>query len=519
MIYAQVIKVCNMCYRQPVLCYMQHKTGIPRNQMQMSSLEDRIGTDNPVRVIDAFADSLSLREMGFKHAVIKAEGCPPYSPSVMLKLYMYGYGGGVRMRSSRRLEAECKRNVELMWLIQEMSPSHMSIAKFRSDHAKELKSVFKSFGLFLKDIELIDGGLVAIDGTKIRGQNSKGNNHTEKDVASYLKYLDQKSEVYLKELDSADKQEAACSNNDFSAKQDEVKALLKKIEEKKEKYKGLQAQMKKEQSTQVSTTDADTRLMQAADGGNMVGFNIQSATDAKHCLITEFAVTNEGDRHALHSIATSVKAILGKETLTVVADKGYHSGTELAACEDGDIVTLVAVQQYAVPKAVPDERYNKEHFVYDKDQDCYTCPEGHKLESNGTELKSTKLRGKEEVKVLYKAYKTAQCKDCPVRHLCTTAVKGRVISRFEYQEAVDANNKRVEDNKEVYGQRKCIVEHPFGTLKRSWGYTYTLLRGIKKVTGEMALMFTCYNLRRAVTILGVVGLISKINERKMLKMA
>lgn len=500
----------------PVLCFMQHKTGIPRNQMEMSSLEDRIGADNPVRVIDAFADSLSLGEMGFKHAVIQSEGCPPYSPSVMLKLYMYGYGGGVRMRSSRRLEAECKRNVELMWLIQEMSPSHMSIAKFRRDHAKELKSVFKSFGLFLRDIELIDGGLVAIDGTKIRGVNSKGNNHTEKDVASYLGYLDQKSEGYLKELDAADKQEAG-SSDALSVRQEEVKGLLNKIKEKKEKYKTLQSQMQQQQATQISTTDADTRLMQGADGGNMVGFNIQSATDAKHCLITDFVVTNEGDRHALHTVATSVKATLGKETLTVVADKGYHSGTELAACEGADIVTLVAAQHYAVPKAVPDERYNKEHFIYDKQQDCYSCPEGHKLVSNGTELKRTKLMGKEETEVLYKEYKTTQCKDCPVRHLCTTAVKGRVISRFEYQEAVDANNKRVEEQKEEYGKRKCIVEHPFGTVKRAWGYTYTLLKGIKKVTGEIALIFTCYNLRRAVSILGVVGLISKINDRKMLK--
>ena len=281
---------------------MQHKTGIPRNQLQMSSLEDRIAKDNPVRVIDAFADSLSLKEMGFKHAVIKPEGCPPYSPSVMLKLYLYGYSGGVRMRSSRRLEAECKRNVELMWLIQELTPSHMSIAKFRSDHAKELKKVFKTLGLFLKGIELIEGKLVAIDGTKMRGQNSKGNHHTEKDVASCLKYLEEKSENYLKELDAADKQEAG-SSDDLSVRQDEVKELLKKIEEKKEKYKVLQAQMKQEQSTQVSTTDADTRLMQAADGGNMAGFNIQSATDAKHCLITEFAVTNEGDRHALHRVS------------------------------------------------------------------------------------------------------------------------------------------------------------------------------------------------------------------------
>ncbi len=449
-----------MCKVPTVLCYMQHKTGIPRNQLQISSLEDRIGSDNPVRVIDAFVDSLPLVEMGFKHAVIKAEGCPPYNPSVMLKLYMYGYGGGVLMRPSRRLEAECKRNVELMWLIQEMSPSHMSIAKFRSDHAKELKSVFKSFGLFLKDLELIDGELVAIDGTKIRGVNSKGNNHTEKDVASYLQYLEQKSEGYLKELDAADKQESS-SSDDLSVRQEEVKGLLHKIKEKKEKYKMLQSQMQQQKAAQISTTDSDTRLMQAADGGNIVGFSIQSATDAKHCLITEFAVTNEGDRHALHSIATSAKAILRKEALTVVADEWYHSGTPLSACEGDEIVTLVAAQRYAVPKAVPDERYSKEHFAYDKDQDCFSCPEGHKLVSNGTKLKRTRLIGKEEVEVFYKQYKTIKCKGCPVRHLCTTAAKGRVISRFEYQEAVDANNTRVEQGREVYASRKCIVEHPF----------------------------------------------------------
>jgi len=494
---------------------MQHKTGVPRNQMQMASLEDRIANDNPVRVIDAFVDSLSLKDMGFKHTTVKSEGCPPYSPAVMLKLYMYGYSGGVRMRSSRRLEAECKRNVELMWLIEEMTPSHMSIAKFRSNHAEELKKVFKSLGLFLKGIELIDGELVAIDGTKISGVNSKGNNHTQKDVASYLQYLEEKSESYLKELDAADKQEAGPVNNELSVKQDEVKELLKKIETKKEKYKGLQAQMKQKKSTQISTTDADTRLMQAADGGKIVGYNIQSATDAKHCLITDFAVTNEGDRHALHTVATAVKETLQAETLTVVADKGYHAGTELAACEDADIVTLVAAQQYTVPKAVPDERYNKEHFLYDKEQDYYICPEGHKLESTGTRLKRTKLLGKEEVEVSYKDYKTIKCTDCPVRHLCTTAAKGRVINRFEYQEAIDANNHRVDQNKEMYAQRKCIAEHPFGTVKRSWGYTYTLLKGITKVTGDIALIFTSYNLRRAISILGVVGVIEKFNTWKM----
>ena len=178
---------------------MQHQSGTSRNQIQCISLEDRIASDNPVRVIDAFAESLPLQEMGFKHVSVKAEGRPPYAPSVMLKLYLYGYSGGVRMRSSGRLEAESKRNVELMWLIEEMSPGHMSIAAFRSGHAKELKGVFKRFGLFLKGMELLGAQTVAIDSAKIRGVNSKGNNYTEKEVKEYLEYPDEKSDSYVKE--------------------------------------------------------------------------------------------------------------------------------------------------------------------------------------------------------------------------------------------------------------------------------------------------------------------------------
>ena len=492
---------------------MQHQMGTARNQLQLVSLEDRIASDNAVRVIDAFVESLPLKEMGFKHVSVKSEGRPPYAPSVMLKLYLYGYSGGVRMRSSRRLEAESRRNVELMWLIEEMNPSHMSIAAFRSGHAKELKSVFKRFGLLLKGMELLGAQTVAIDSTKIRGVNSKGNNYTEKEVKEYLEHLTVKSDSYLKELDAMDKEETS-PDSALGVRQEEVKGLLEQLKEKQKKYKDLQLQMKEQKVTQISTTDADTRLMQGADGGNTVGFNIQTATDAKHSLIADFEVTNEGDRHALLAVATSAKETLAAESLMVMADKGYHSGTELAACEGADIVALVATQQYFVPKAVPDERYNKEHFIYDKEQDSYSCPEGHQLTSNGSRLRRDKLLGKEEIEVFFKDYKTTKCATCPVRHLCTTAVKGRVISRFEYQDAVDANNKRVADNPEVYARRKCIAEHPYGTIKRAWGYTYTLLKGIKKAGAEMSLIFTCYNIRRAITIVGVVGLVEALNNQK-----
>ena len=504
--------------RSNCLDNMQHKTGTDRHQIQFMSLDTWIDQDNPVRVIDAFVESLPLTQIGFKHTVIKTEGCPPYNPSVLLKLYLYGYNGGARIRSSRKLEMECQRNIELMWLTEEMKPSHTTIAMFRKEHGKELKEVFRKLGIFLKSAELIAGKEVCTDGTKIRGVNSKANNYTQKDVDSYLGWLDKKTEEYLQQMDEADKEEEKGSNP-LSVERSAVKDMLKRLKEKKEKYNGLKKQMQEQQSTQISTTDADARLMQGADGGNMVGYNIQCTNDTANSLVVDFTVTNEGDRHALHSTSVSAKETLGVEELTVIADKGYHAGTELAACEKDQIVTLVAPQQYVVPGAVPDEHYHADNFIYDRQQDCYTCPEGQHLITSGTWLKRKKKLGREEVEARYKEYKTSQCLTCPVKHLCTRAAGGRVLTRFEYQEAIDANNKRVAENKERYQKRKCVSEHPFGTVKRAWGYTYTLLKGIKKVTAEFALIFTCYNLRRAISILGVVGLIRKIKENQVQTMA
>lgn len=490
---------------------MQHKTGTDRNQIQMMCLSDWISEDNPVRVIDAFVERLSFQEIGFTHAVVKSEGCPPYNPAMMLKLYLYSYSGSAKVRSSRRLEAECKKNIELMWLIEGLIPSHATIASFRKEHPKELKEVFKKFGLFLRSMELMQGNEVCIDGTKIRGVNSKANNYTQKDVDSYLQWVEKKNEEYLQQLDEADKEEEKTGINPLGVKKEEVKSLLKNLKEKKEKYDSLKKQMEQTNSTQVSTTDTDTRLMHAADGGNIVGYNIQSANHTQHSLIADFAVTNEGDRHALHSTAVAAKEMLGVEELIAITDKGFHSGTELQACAEDSIITLVAPQEYVIPGKVPDERYNADKFVYNKEQDSYTCPEGHSLTTNGTWLTRKKKLGKEDVDAKYKEYKTVQCLTCPVKHLCTKADKGRVLTRFEYQEAIDANNKRVAENKEAYQKRKCVSEHPFGTVKRAWGYSYTLLKGMKKVTGEISLIFTCYNMRRAITIMGVVGLVAKIN--------
>lgn len=518
MIYTQDIKAGHKQEGKIVFSGMEHKTGTNRHQLQFMSLEDRLSADNPVRVIDAFVESLDLQEIGFAHTQTKAEGCPPYKPAVLLKLYLDGYNGGARIRSSRKLEAECHRNLELMWLTEEMKPSHTTISTFRKQHHKELKEVFKKLGLFLKTEGLIAAKEVCTDGTKIKGVNSKANNYTAKDVESYLAWLDKKTEEYLRQLDEADKEEAK-NSSPLSVDKSAVKEMRRRLKEKKEKYNKLKEQMQEQQATQVSTTDAGTRLMQGADGSSTVGYNIQCSNDTAHSLIAGFTVSNEGDRHALHSTSVAVKETLGVEKLTVIADKGYHSGTELAACEKDGIHTLVAPQRYAVPKAVPDEGYNADRFSYNKAQDCYLCPEGQPLVTNGTWLKRKKKVGRQEVEARYKEYKSPHCVSCPVKHLCTRAAQGRVLTRFEYQQAIDANNKRVMENKESYQKRKCVSEHPFGTIKRAWGYTHALLKGIQKVTGEFALIFTCYNLRRAISILGVAAFINKLKESQLQAMA
>ena len=212
---------------------MRHKTGTDRNQIRFMSLNDWVSEDNPVRVIDAFAGCLSLQELGFTHAVVKSEGCPPYDPSLMLKLYLYGYSGGAKVRSSRKLEAECKRNIELIWLTEDLKPSHATIAAFRKEHAKELKEVFKKFGLFLRSEGLVQGNEVCTDGTKLRGVNSKANNYTGKDVDSYLEWIDKKTKEYLQQLDEADKEEEKSGTNPLSVKQEAVKSLLEQLKAKK----------------------------------------------------------------------------------------------------------------------------------------------------------------------------------------------------------------------------------------------------------------------------------------------
>lgn len=483
---------------------MEYIQGEDRDQMNFSTLEDSISSDNAVRVIEAFVNALDLKRIGMKENDLKTEGRPPFHSSVFLKLYMYGYYNGIR--SSRRLERECERNIELQWLLEKRLPNYHSIADFRKDHGKGLKNVFKLFVMFLKEQDLIEGKTVATDGTKVRAQNSRKNNFSESKITRHLLYIESKMQQYLGELDENDKTESAPD------KIKEVKIKMERLKSHKIKYEQLQQELIKTGETQISTTDADSKALLVYGQVVEVSYNIQTSTDEKNKLIAGYQTINRNDRNALSAIVIETKKTLGVKELLTINDKGYHNGREIQICEDNNITTIVAYSQLVNSNAKGTRpEYMVDHFIYNKKNDTYTCPQGEILRTKGT----WHAKQRDQFINKFKKYRTPKCKECPVKHLCTGRKKGgREIERSEFADAVERNNKRYEDQQDLYKKRQQICEHPFGTIKRQWGYNYTLLKGIKKVDGEMGIIFTVYNLKRAINILGASNLIEKLRKWK-----
>lgn len=482
---------------------MNFKQGISREQISMMSPEGFIASDNPVRVIDIFVDILDLVELGFTKTKLSKEGCPPYQAKVLLKLYYYGYIN--RIRSSRKLEAECLRNVELWWLIHQLTPGYHTIADFRKDNAAALKKAFKKFVAFLKGEDIVDGKVIAVDGTKLRAQNNKKNNFNEAKFARSLAYIETKVEEYISELDQCDVQE------DKQAAELKKKDVAKKLEElvkRKEHYKQLHDSMIKSGEKQISMSDPDSRSLPLNNTITAVCFNVQAVADKKHSLIVDFETINTTDQGQLLPMVTKAMEALGVAETTVLADKGYHTGKDLHECKETHITTVVAYPERSNKNIDP--AYQTSAFNYNKDQDTYTCPQGAILTTNGKAYDKVK---KGRATYLVKKYTTDQCLACMLRNLCTKA-KSREIERSQYQDVVDENNKRTDENQPLYKIRQQISEHPFGTIKRNWGYTYTLLKGIKKVNGEMAIIFTMYNIKRAMSILGVKRLMERLKQYK-----
>jgi hypothetical protein len=395
--------------------------------------------------------------------------------------------------------------VELWWLIYQLTPSYHTIADFRKDNAAALKKAFKAFVAFLRGEELFDGKVIAVDGTKIRAQNNKKNNFNEAKFAKSQEYIDTKVEEYMKELEACDALE---DKQVPELKKMDVARNLKVLKERKEYYTELNDKMVQSGEKQISMSDPESRSLPLNDVVTAVCFNIQAVSDSKHSLIVDFDTINTTDQGQLCPMATKAMEALGVNEITVLADKGYHVGKDLHDCKEANITTIVPPVERTNKNADPE--YQPSKFIYDKEQDTYTCPQGAILTTNGTVYDKVK-KGRTTYAV--QKYVTDQCLSCLARLLCTKA-ESKEIERSEYQDVVDENNKRTEENKPLYKTRPLIIEHPFGTIKRGWGYTYTLLKGIEKVNGEMAIIFTMYNIRRAMSIIGVKELISKLKAMK-----
>ena len=489
---------------------MQFIQGSNRHQTYFSTLEDQVSTDNPVRLIDAFIDKVELHKLGFSNTAHKSEGRPPYAPSVLLKLYLYGYLN--KIRSSRKLERECSRNSELQWLLQSLQPNYHTIADFRKEHAKPLQSMFRLYVQFLEDAGLLGKTTIGIDGSKFKAVNSRKNNYNQKKIDKHLQFIEDKTLKYLQELDELDKKEAAAGGaDDLTIKKEKIAQGLAKLKERTIKYDTLQKQLNDTEDKQISTTDADSRSIIIVKNIVEVAYNTQNAVDDKHNLIVHTEATNTNDGKALHKAATQAKQNLQlqkEDTLMVLADKGYHTGTELKQCQQDNMITHVAYKEQPSVKHIAHE-FLAESFLYDKAADTYTCPAGAVLTSLGTW--HNKKEEAHETSYRFKTYRTNACKTCALKHQCTKLPK-RIIQRSEYQDAVDTNDNNIKKNPHYYKRRQAICEHPFGSIKRHWGYTHTLLKGLQKVNGEMNLIMFCYNFMRTKNILGFDKMMQQIQS-------
>ena len=450
---------------------MQHIGGISREQIRFTSLDDYISHDNPVRFVDAFVQHLDLVKLGFKVQTLKKEGRPSFESEVFLKLYLYGYLNGIR--SSRKLEKEANRNVEVQWLLHGRTPNYHSIADFRKDNPTALRHLFKLFVSFLKDADLISGETIAIDGTKVRANNSKKANYSQKKIDRHIAYIDTKVEEYMKELDEADAKEP-------TQKVTNVLDKIEKLQKRRIQYEQLEQQLQASGEPQISTTDPDARALLVQGQVVEVSHNMQAAVDDKHNLVVATHTINRNDRNALSDIALEAKENIQADTFTALVDKGYHNGRQIQQVTDANITTIVANPEVVNSngKGTTPE-YMADKFVYNKEQDTYTCPQGHTLHTTGAWHE--KKDGK-KVQYRFKKYRPTACKDCPVRTLCTAKADGRrEIDRSEFAEAVEQNNKRYKENQALYKQRQMINEHIFGTIKRQWGFNHTNLKGLEKV--------------------------------------
>jgi len=472
--------------------YIEGKIDRDQINIMPMSFDETIGEDNPVRVIDAFVEMLDNNTLHCKYSEPKSTGRRPYNPKDMLKLYVYGYFYGIR--TSRKLEKECIRNIEIMWLINKLTPDFKTIADFRKDNKEVVISMFKEFGLFCNELNLIGKEMVAIDGSKFRACNGRRKNFTKRKIEKMLEHYEQSAKKYLELLANSDDNDTDDAKIDTSNIKEKLQNAKKRIDE----LHLLQKEI--EEKGEVSITDPDARHMSVSNNGTDIAHNVQTAVDSKYHLVVAVDVTsNAADNGQLYPMAEQAKKELSVDEITVIADKGYYNGEDLKKCEENGITAIVSKQKSG--SRTGNEDFAKDKFTYDREKDIYICPMGQILTRKSGDAAKRQQ------------YFCAACNECPNKSKCTTNAKGRRISLTEYQEYYDRADKLFTENLELYKQRQMIVEHPFGTVKRALGYTYFLLRGHEKVKCESYMHFFIYNFKRVINIMGITPLIAAIKKK------
>jgi len=458
------------------------------------SLDEYIAEDNPVRVVDVFVDELDLKELGFDGAEPEATGRPAYHPATLLKIYIYGYLN--RVQSSRRLEREAQRNVELIWLTGRLAPDFKTIADFRKDNGPAIRRVCREFVLLCRNLNLFSDALVAIDGSKFKAVNGRDRNFTKHKLKARVQQLEESIARYLADLDRADRNPSSVTE----ARVEHLKEKVKTVKAQMRRLKQLGKQMGQAPDGQISLTDPDARSMAtSARGSGVVGYNVQTAVDAKHHLVVTHEVTNQGtDRAQLSSMRQQTQEALGTDKLTALADRGYYAGPEILKCEQVGINALVPKSHTS--NNLAKGLFDKRDFRYNAARDEYRCPAGQRA--------IWRFKTIEHGMLIHKYWSSA-CPRCPIKAQCTTG-EYRRIARWEHEAVLEAMERRLEKMPNAARIRRQTAEHVFGTLKSWMGATHFLMKRLPNVKTEMSLHVLAYNLKRAMQIFGVVPLMRAI---------
>jgi transposase len=461
-----------------------------------SRVEDYVSENNPVRAIDAYVDTVDLADLGFKYAskVTSMRGQPPYNPAALLKLYLYGYIH--RVHSSRRLEAETRRNLDVIWLLEALKPHYKTIANFRKENANALKSTNRDFILMCKDLNLLGGKDVAVDGTFLKGDASKQSIYTKANLDKQLKQLDKAISTYQETLSQQDKADDESGKGSL-IEDEQIQEKIILLKQRQAEKQALLEKMKKSGEKQLSTVDKDARLL-SKRGQSIAGYNAQIVVDGKNKLIVANDVVQDGnDMKQLSPMLEKAQDILKSDTLEAYGDTGYHTALQIKDCDDMNIIAYVAIPKQASP-AKQQGRFSNQDFSYDKENNGYHCPQGNQLEPREKPIERDSKR-----LFVYRG-KASFCKTCPQRKQCLSKrATTRKIECWEHQNVLDRHQQRMDGSSNSMKKRASLVEHPFGTLKHRAGMHHFLMRGLKKCKGEFSLMVMCYNFTRAINLLGV----------------